>query len=312
MKRQWLNYLRDPFDESKIKTVEIKKFKNGEITSGKLISKTGNEYKIREGVPVLLSGDSQSQESVKSFAYEWEQFGFIFAKRGWLKGLINPLVGGLDFFKDKVVIDAGSGSGAQSRWIAEAGAKLVISLELSDSIFTVHPKSVGKYKKKVFAIQCDIAHPPLNIKPDVVYCMNVIQHTKDPEHTFLALSRLVQDKTLFLFNIYDKSKHSDKKLFLIKWVRVFIKILPFVLWKWLAFVCVTLLFLLFKVPKLGVSMRRYYPVKDSFKEAWLNLYDLGGGHFYQEFFSKSSQESMIKKAGLKIKKRTKFGYVLTR
>lgn len=233
-------------------------------------------------------------------------------KKGWLKGLINPLVGGVDFFKDKVVIDAGSGSGAQSRWIAETGAKLVISLELSDSIFTVHPKSVGKYKKKVFAIQCDIAHPPLNIKPDVVYCMNVIQHTKDPLKTFLALASLMGEKSVFIFNIYDKSKHSDRKLFLIKWVRIFTGILPFFLWKWLAFLCVTILFLLLKIPKLSAGIRRSYPVTDSFKEAWLNLYDLGGKHFYQEFFSKSAQEAMIKKAGLKIKKRTNFGYVLTR
>lgn len=301
MKRQWINYLCDPFDKSKIK-----------IINGKLISETGNEYKIREGVPILLSSNSQSQESVQSFAYEWEQFGFLFAKKGWVKYLINPLVGGLDFFKDKIVIDAGSGSGAQSRWIAEAGAKLVISLELSDSIFTVHPKSVGKFRKKVFAIQCDIAQPPLNIKPDIVYCMNVIQHTKDPEHAFLALSRLVQGKTLFLFNIYDKSKHSDKKLFLIKSIRVITRILPFVLWKWLSFLCITVLFLLLKVPKLGAGICRFYPVAYSFKETWLNLYDLGGKHFYQEFFSKSSQEAMIKKAGLKIKNRTKFGYVLTR
>lgn len=74
MKRQWINYLRDPFDESKIKIVD-----------GKLISETGNEYKIREGIPILLSKKSQSQESVKSFAYEWEQFGFLFAKKGGLR-----------------------------------------------------------------------------------------------------------------------------------------------------------------------------------------------------------------------------------
>lgn len=312
MKRQWLNYLCDPFDGSKIKSVEIKKFEDGEIISGKLISETGNEYKIREGVPILLSRNSQSQESVKSFAYEWEQFGFLFAKKGWHKDLINPLVGGLDFLKDKIVIDVGSGSGAQSRWMAEAGAKLVISLELSDSIFTVHPKSVGKYWEKVFAIQCDIANPPLNIKPDVVYCMNVIQHTKDPEYTFLALSRLVQDKTLFLFNIYDKSKNSTLRLFLIKLVRNFTRFLPFSIWKWLSFLLITLLYLFLKNPILSRFVRKIYPIGASFKGDWLVLYDLGGAHFYQNFYSLKEQENMIKKAGLKIKKRTKFGYVLTR
>lgn len=313
MKNYWLKYLKDPADGSTL-NLEKKSISTNskEISHGNLISKTKNTYKIVKGVVILLTNKTQTLKSVESFAYEWEQFGFLFAKETWLNDLIKPLVGSDKFFKGKVVVDAGAGAGAQSRWMIEAGARFVFSLELSNVIFTEHAKTIEWYKEKIFPIQCDIANPPLNVKPDVIYCMNVIQHTKNPEDTFLALAELMNYKTIFLFNIYDKDKNPPARLVLIRFIRLITRFLPFPVWKWVSFFCISFLYLSVKIPFLSVLVKRIYPLGKSFKGNWLNLYDLGGAHFYQEYFSESHQKNMIKKAGLKIKNRTKFGYVLTK
>lgn len=301
MKKGWVKYLKDPVDGSSLN-----------LDNGKLISKSKHTYKVIEGIPILLTNKTQSLKSVHSFTYEWEQFGLLFAKESWLNDLIKPLVGSDNFFNGKVVIDAGAGSGAQSRWMAEAGAQLIFSLELSGVIFSEHARTVKKYNDHIFPIQCDIAYPPLNVKPDIIYCMNVIQHTQNPERTFRALVGLMHDKTVFLFNIYDKDKNPPARLLLIRFIRLITHFLPFPVWKWISFFCILLLYLLIKIPLLSKIIPRIYPTGKSFKGDWLNLYDLGGAHYYQDFYCKKDQLNMIKEAGLKIKNQTNFGYVLVK
>ena len=196
--------------------------------------------------------------------------------------------------------------------MVEAGAKFVFSLELSNSTHTIHANTIKEYKDKIFPIQCDIAHPPLRIRPDVIYCVNVIQHTKSPLKTLLSLAQLMGDKTVFIFNMYDRNKNSTKRLILIKSVRFITRFLPFFVWKWLTFFYISLLYLLVKIPIVSTVTHRLYPIGTSFRGDWLNLYDLGGAHYYQDFYSRGEQRKLIKEAGLKIKKQTRFGYVLIR
>ena len=82
--------------------------------------------------------------------------------------------------------------------MAEAGAKLVISLELSNTIFNRHKETIKGFEDVVFPIQCDIAYLPITVKPDILYCINVLQHTKDPKKTFNNLSRLMHKENIFL------------------------------------------------------------------------------------------------------------------
>ena len=313
MKKAWIKYLKDPIDGTPLDFDDVHSFsKQDRITTGNLVSKTKNVYKIIKGIPVLLTTNAQSLASVESFAYEWDQFGFLFAKTGWFQDLMNPLVGSEKFFKNKIIVDAGAGSGSQSRWMVDAGAKFVFSLELSNAIFSEHAKTIRQYEDKIYPIQCDIANPPLNVKPDIIYCMNVIQHTKNPTQTLIALAKLMSKQTVFLFNIYDKDRNSLERLNLIRCTRAFTRFLPFAAWKWLAFLYLLFLYTLARIPFMLSIAKKLYPLGDSFKGDWLNLYDIGGAHFYQDFYTKDEQLSMIKMAGLKIKKQTKFGYVLTR
>lgn len=308
MKPGWIDLLRDPVDGTKLK-LSNQVIKNGHIVSGKLLGRSGSVYMIKEGIPILLPRIAQSLESVKSFAFEWDEWGFLFAKKNWLKNIIRPLLGTKSEFKDKIIVDAGAGSGAQSRWMAEAGAKLVISLELSNTIFNRHKETIKGFEDVIFPIQCDIAYPPIAIKPDILYCINVLQHTKDPKNTFKNLSSLMQKKSIFLFNVYNEESFLGSKT--VKVLRQAIRWLPFRIWRWLSLLVAFGIFALDKiVPWLIKSKYGNVHFSNNFKELWLEIYDAFGAHYYQSTLNRKEQLDLFKKANLKIKAKCYFGYLL--
>jgi uncharacterized protein YbaR (Trm112 family) len=307
MKVEWISYLRDPIDGSEFALTEAR-VDQGRVTEGKLVSRSGHVYPIRAGIPVLVTERTQSKESVKSFAYEWDEFGFLFAKEGWVRDIAGPLAGGIGFFRDKVVVDAGAGSGAQSRWMAESGAKQVFSLELSDTIFTRHRETIKGYEDVIFPIQCDIASPPLAIRPDVVYCVNVLQHTASPPRTFAKLAALMSERTTFLFNVY--TKRSEFKFQLVRGVRGAIRLLPFRLWKWLAFGITCVGYPIAKLPFCHRIVRMVVPISHSFQETWLDVYDAFGAHHYQQNMTRADQLRMIAETGLTVARTGEYGYAL--
>lgn len=310
MKESWQQYLCDPVDGSPLTLKEVAQREGERILEGMLAGPSGRVYPVTRGIPVFLPGGAQSQASVESFAYEWNEFGFLYARAGWVKDIVEPFVGGLDFFRGKTVVDAGAGSGAQSRWMAEAGAALVISLELSSAVFDRHRATIEPVRERVFAIQCDIAHPPLRVQPDVLYCVNVIQHTADPRATFARLARLVGAHTTFLFNIY--TKRSEFKFRIVRAVRRLIRLLPFSAWKWLAFLIAAVAHPLAQIRVLNRPIRIFVPISHSFRETWFDVYDAFGAHHYQENMSRPDQEAMIAEEGLAIRREARFGYVLER
>lgn len=308
MKRDWLQYICDPLDGSALTFAAVTEQQGEHVIAGQLKSASGRTYDISQGIPVLLTKQMQSKESVQSFAFEWDEFGFLYAKEGWIRDIVGPLVGGTEFFKDKIVADAGAGSGAQSRWMAEAGAKLVLSLELSECIFTRHHETIAGYEDVVFPIQCDIAHPPLRLSPEVLYCINVLQHTANPRETFLRLAGSVGERTVFLFNIY--TKRSELKFRTVRLVRRLIRGLPFRVWKSIAFLITCIAYPLAQVAFLRKFIRVICPISHSFRETWLDVYDAFGGHYYQENMTRADQMRMVQDAGLVLVREATFGYVV--
>jgi SAM-dependent methyltransferase len=252
----------------------------------------------------------QSKASVASFEYEWNYFGFSFAKEGWQKGIAIPLAGGEHFFKGKTVVDAGAGSGAQSLWMAEAGASSVVSLELSDAVFGRHRKTIAEFVDRIRPLQCDIAFPPLRTTFDIVYCINVLQHTARPRETFSALARLVKPDGVFLFNVY--TRRSESKFKLVKVVRRVIRPLPFPIWRLAALLLTCFGYPASKIPFLKRRITVVLPISHSFRETWLDTYDAFGGHWYQENMTVEEQRRMIAEEGFRIERETQFGYRVRR
>ena len=131
MLREWVRYLCDPIDKTSLKIDEVIEKKGHDILFGTLKSRSGNRYSIKEGIPRLMNRHTQPVMTVDSFAYEWENFDFDYGKKGWLQDIVRPILGSTKYFKNKTILDCGAGSGRQSLWMAQAGAKFIFSIELA-------------------------------------------------------------------------------------------------------------------------------------------------------------------------------------
>lgn len=211
-----LDYLCDPIDHSALSLVDAEYDPHGKILSGRLASASGREYPIIRGIPRFV-GDAGLSATVASFGSEWNYFNFTAFKEHWLSHTVRNTFGNIDAFRDKVIVDAGGGSGAQTLWMLESGAKHVFMLDLSDSVDDVvqrnlKPSGYTNYD----VIQCSIDAPPLRPRSidGIVICHNVIQHTPSVEKTAAALYGIVAEGGELAFNCYPKN---DQGVF--RWIR---------------------------------------------------------------------------------------------
>ncbi len=200
-----LELLCDPVDRQPLRLDNASYDARGHIVSAELVSSTGQRYPVIDGVP-RFHRQPEMTDSVESFGDEWNHFDFIAFRDNWLQHTVRNTFGSLEVFRGKVVVDAGAGSGSQSRWIHEAGAAHVIALELSHSVDGVMRRNLDGLEG-VDIVQCSIDAPPLRDAciPGIVICHNVIQHTRSVEDTARSLWRLVGPGGEFVFNCYPKN-----------------------------------------------------------------------------------------------------------
>lgn len=310
MLKKWVKYLCDPIDKTDIKFESIQQLVGNDVISGMLKSKSGNLYPVKKGVPVFLNNITQSVGSVNSFGYEWNNFSY--GKKSWPEDIVNPIVGNLKYFRNKVVIDCGAGSGSQSLWMAKAGAKFVFSIELSDRSIPIIKKITNKFKSKIFVIQADIEHLPIKIKSikiDVAYCINVIQHTKNPTTATQEITSLLNPHSDFIFNIY-LEKGRTNFISLLNFLRKFTRIVPHSLLKYFSYLITLFSYLFAQFPFIGGWFKKSLPLRHGFKETWLSVYDILGSHDFQKFYSEDELSFILKQCNLQIIKKTQYAMLL--
>ena len=154
---------------------------------------------------------------------------------------------------------------------------------------------------KIFVIQADLAHLPINKKfvgVDLIYCVNVIQHTQNPQKTLSELSLFLRPGSEFLFNIYLKRGN----LYLINLVQLLKKIM-----KMFPNFLIKLISLMIAIIIYPLKLTRH-----GFREFWLDIYDLLGLHGYQKFYSEEDVAKMLATSKLKIIKRSHYTMLLKR
>lgn len=205
MKYDLLKILCDPEDKTELRLENPVFDESGNIAQGLLVSMSGRRYPIRDGVPRFVEQTAEL-DTVESFGDQWNYFNFDDFRFNWLGHTIKNTFGSPDVFRGKVVVDAGAGSGMQSKWIAETGAKQVIALELSHSVDDVMKRNLQGLDN-VDVIQCSIDRIPLRDASidGIVMCHNVIQHTPSVEKTARELWRVVGTGGEFAFNCYPKN-----------------------------------------------------------------------------------------------------------
>jgi ubiquinone/menaquinone biosynthesis C-methylase UbiE len=208
-----LNYLCEPITKVPLRLIDAVTDADGHIHSGRLVSPSGKHYPIINGIPRFVK--FVQTKSVESFGDEWNHFNYIDFKVNWLSHAVHNTFGSVNAFKDKLIVDAGGGSGSQTKWFAEYGARHVIMLDLSHSVDDVVQRNLAGFKN-VDVIQCSIDAPPLRDRciDGIVYCHNVIQHTPSVEKTAHALYALTARGGEFVFNCY---RMNDEGF--VRWVR---------------------------------------------------------------------------------------------
>ena len=203
MKPILLDYLCDPVDKSDLTLKEPIYDSKGNIKKGFLVSENGCNYAIINGIPRFVTNDVLTG-TVDSFGDQWNYFNFDLFKENWLNHTVKNTFGSPEYFKNKVIVDAGAGSGMQSRWFCESGANYVISLELSHSVDNIMKVNLEGIET-VDIVQCSIDQPPIRdgrIR-GIVYCHNVIQHTPSVENTASELWKITGEGGEFVFNCYE-------------------------------------------------------------------------------------------------------------
>lgn len=211
-----LDYLCDPTTREPLHLRDESRDERGHIVSGTLASPSGATYSIRNGIPRFVPS-KELAATVTSFGDEWNHFNFVDFKEHWLRHTVANTFGSTAVFQDRLVVDCGGGSGAQTLWMLESGAKHVIMLELSDSVDDVVQRNLAPSGFDNYdVVQCSIDAPPLREQSveGIVICHNVIQHTPSVENTARALYSVVAPGGEFVFNCYPMNDEG-----LARWVR---------------------------------------------------------------------------------------------
>lgn len=311
MSPELLDLLCDPDTRAPLSLKDPIYDTNGKIISGVLATPKGKTYPIINGIPRFVP--AQLKASVESFGDEWNYFNFIDFKASWLNHTIKNTFVSPEAFKGKVVIDCGAGSGSQTLWMLESGAKHVIALELSHSVDDVMQRNLANSVYTNYdIIQCSIDNPPLRSRSinGIVICHNVIQHTPSVEKTAQALFDLVGEGGEFVFNCYPLNDQG-----LVRWIRAhcingplrsLLSRLPFTVNLYYA----RLMGLLgiipgigFLVEKLGFCMRGDHSMLKSldfkhrlklrYRGIVLNTFDWFGSHKFQQYKSNDEIKALL-------------------
>ena len=224
--------------------------------------------------------DSQSQESVESFGWQWTERAVTDSTRSAYHRLFKDMGLWHDHHDGKIVADVCSGNGRHVWALSRlTKAKKIISVELS--------VPAADYQRRKFAddprietIQGDAAQ--VVFAADFIYLVGAIQHTSEPQKILKRLFDNLNDGGELLVTFYMVTPAT----MVLEPIRQVLKRLPKeVLWS------LTVLFApVFMVRKAGREA--------GFRHARFNAYDWFGSHHYQRYFVTSEIERMFDAVGV--------------
>jgi uncharacterized protein YbaR (Trm112 family) len=132
MKERLTEYLACPSCQASLVVSEIKEKDGIEIMEGRLsCSGCGRNFPIVRGVPRFADhADLEAGKAATAFSFGWQWTHFTQDDQRYERqflGWLNPVRP--EFFKDKVVLDAGCGKGRHTLLAAAWGAREVISID---------------------------------------------------------------------------------------------------------------------------------------------------------------------------------------
>ena len=204
------------------------------------------------------------ERTASSFGFEWTKFSDIFAEyEANFLGYIAPI--GKNFFKDKLVLDAGCGAGRHAYFAAKYGAE-VIAFDLSEKAVV---SAIGNTKdlRNVRIMRGDIYRFSYDRKFDFAFCLGVLHHLPDPQAGFNKLVSLLKSGGTISIWVYGR-KDNKMALYLYEPLRKLSTRLPHKLLYYLAYLPAGIMEI---CNRLGLPMFTYYarfPFKTKLNDAF--------------------------------------------
>lgn len=168
-----------------------------EVVEAELVCRgCGDSFRVDGGIPIFLklSGDATRDATrdvrltQKRFGFQWNYFGAS-AEEDELQ-YFREYTGVKDenFFRGKLALDGGCGSGRFIKFTRRFGAREVFGFDFSRA--AEKSREAHRGDPFVHILRCDIFNLPFRPEYfDYVYTLGVIHHTPDPERAFSCLAR---------------------------------------------------------------------------------------------------------------------------
>jgi ubiquinone/menaquinone biosynthesis C-methylase UbiE len=184
-------------------------------------------YPVQGGIPRFLPDLSSGEQQVKG-SFDLEHSRYLdshylhFTPRlvqQWLDEIQLPA----DWFKGKVVLDAGCGSGRWTYAMAQLGAT-VVAIDLTNAGVEVTHRATAQLEN-VAALQASVFHLPFRPGSfDLVVSWGVLHHTPDTRAAFERVAPLVKKGGQFYAMFYEK--HNPLKYVFTDLLRAALRTLP--------------------------------------------------------------------------------------
>ena len=159
-------------------------------------------FPIRGGVPRMVPGELTHPEraTARAFGTEWKMLNELSdVFRDEFRSYIEPLAP--SDLRGLAVLDAGCGMGKFSFAAAEAGARTVVAVDLSEAVDVAHAHL--RRLPNAHAVQASIYELPF--RPDTfdfVFSIGVLHHLPDPERGFRQIVPLAAPAARVLVWLY--------------------------------------------------------------------------------------------------------------
>lgn len=193
MKEKLLELLACPNCGGAISLRDVEKHEQREILFGKLVCVNCQaEFPIVRGIPRFAALDKiekEKAETAHNFGWQWTNFTQEDPKYneqflGWLQP-VKP-----EFFKNKIVLEAGCGKGRHTKLAAQWRAKEIVGVDLGDGVESAF--ELTKNLPNAHIVQADIFKLPFKRAFDYAFSVGVLHHTPDPKKAFLSLAGKVK------------------------------------------------------------------------------------------------------------------------
>lgn len=160
-------------------------------------------FPILRGIPRFVPSENYAD----SFGLQWNRFARTQLDSALRTNrsrdrFIHETLWNEEILKGKLVLDAGCGSGRFSEIALGFGASL-IAIDYSSA---VDAASENLNSENILIVQSDLANLPLASETlDFIYCIGVLQHTKNPERIVAELLRCLKPNGEITLTFYENS-----------------------------------------------------------------------------------------------------------